>query len=50
MINPELNINKELIEQVNICMKDTFGAIKQPHIKTTLTKKKTRVLALLMFY
>ena len=37
-------------EQVNKCMKTTFGAIKQPHIKTTSAKKETRVLALLMFY
>ena len=28
----------------------TFSAITRPHIKTTLAKKKTIVLALLMFY
>ena len=28
----------------------TFSAITQPHIKTILAKKKTRVVALLMFY
>ena len=32
------------------CIKTTFGAITKPHIRTTLAKKKTRVLALLMFY
>ena len=31
-------------------MNNTFGAITQAHIKTTLAKSKTRVLALLMFY
>ena len=31
-------------------MKTTLGARTQTHIKTTLAKKKTRVLALLMFY
>ena len=31
-------------------MKTTFGTITKPHIKTTLAKNKTRVLALLMFY
>ena len=50
MINPTLKINKAFIEQVNKCMKTTFGARTQPHIKITLAKKKTRLLALLMFY
>ena len=31
-------------------MKTTFGAITQPYIKNKLSKKKTRVLALLIFY
>ena len=31
-------------------MKTKFGSITQPHIKTPLTTKKKRVLALLMFY
>ena len=31
-------------------MKTKFGAITQPHIKTTLAKNKTRVLSLLIFY
>ena len=35
---------------MNKCIKSTFGAIEQPHIKTTLAKKKTRVLELLMIY
>ena len=44
MINPTFNINKAFREQVNKCMKNTFSAITQPHIKTTLAKKKTMVL------
>ena len=50
MINTTLNIKKAFREQVNKWIKTTFGAITQPHIKTTLAKQKTRVLALLMFY
>ena len=50
MINPTLNINKSFREEVTECMNNTFVAITQPHIKTTLEKKKTRVSALLMFY
>ena len=49
MINPTLNINKAFREQVNKCMKTTFGAITKPYIKTTLAKNNTRVLALFMF-
>ena len=49
MINPRLNINKALREQVNKCMKTTFGSITQPHIRTILLKNNTIVLALLMF-
>ena len=40
MINPTLNITKIFIEQVNKCMKTTFGAITQPHIQITLEKIK----------
>ena len=40
MINPNLNINKSFIEQVDKCMKTTFGPITQPHIRATLEKKK----------
>ena len=36
MINTTLDINKASREQVNKCMKNKFGAITQPHIKTTL--------------
>ena len=50
MINPTLNIKKSFREQVNKCMKNTFGEITQPNIKTILAKNKTIVLALLMFY
>ena len=49
MINPNLNINKPFKEQVTKCIKNTFGTITQPHISKILAKK-TRVLALLMFY
>ena len=31
-------------------MKNIFGSISQPHIKTTLSKNRTIVLALFMFY
>ena len=50
MINPKLNINKEFREQVDKCTNTTFGPIKQPHIKAKPSKKKTRVLVLLIFY
>ena len=50
MINTTLNINNSFREQVNNCMKTTFSAVTKPHIKTTLAKNKTRLLALLIFY
>ena len=50
MIDPKLIINIAFIEHANKFMKTTFSAITRPHIKTTLAKKKTIVLALLMFY
>ena len=50
MINPNFNINKPFREKVEKCMKTTFGIITQPFIRSILQKKKTRVLALLMFY
>ena len=50
MINPKLNINKAFREEVLKYMNTKFGQINQPHIRTTLTKNTTRVLALLMFY
>ena len=50
MINPKLNINKALIQRVDKNMNTTFGEIIQPPIRTTLTKKNTRVLALLLSY
>ena len=40
MINPTLDIIKSFREKVNKCMKNTFGAITQPHIKTILAKIK----------
>ena len=36
MINPNFNINKEFREQVDKCMKTTFGQIAQPHIRAVL--------------
>ena len=50
MINLKLNINKAFIEKVNKSMNTKFGEITKPHIRTTLAKKNTRVLDLLLFY
>ena len=50
IINPNLNIKKAFREQVDKCMSTAFGAITQTHIRATLSKNKTMVLALLMFY
>ena len=36
MINTNLNIKKAFREQVDKCMKTTFGPIIQPHIRATL--------------
>ena len=50
MINPKLNINKEFREQMDKCLNNTVGPITQNYIRATWSKKKIRVLALLMFY
>ena len=50
MINSTFNIKKVFKEQVTKCIKNKSGAITQPHIGKILAKKKTRVLALLIFY
>ena len=50
MINPNLNIKKSFREQEDKCTKTVFGTIIQPNIRDTLSKNKTRVLALLMIY
>ena len=50
MINPTLNIHKAFREQGTKCMKTTFFAITQPHIRTISAKKNTRVLSLSIFY
>ena len=50
MINPKLNINKSFREQVHTFRNNTFGPSTQPFIKSTLSRKKTRVLALFIFY
>ena len=39
MINPGLSVNKTFREQVEEFMYTTFCEIKQPFIKTTLSKK-----------
>ena len=49
MINPTLSINKSFKEKVTKCVNSTFFEITQQHISKILFKK-TRVLALLMFY
>ena len=36
IINQNLSIKKAFIKQVYTCMKNTFGAITQPHIRSTL--------------
>ena len=50
MINPGFNVNKSFREQVEKCMYTTFGEITQPFIKSTLAKKNTSVVALIVFY
>ena len=45
-----MNIDKAFMEKVDKRMNTTFGLITQSHMIGTLAKKKTRVLALLMFY
>ena len=50
MINLGLNVTKALREKVEPCMKTTFVAIAQPFNRFTFLEKKTRVLALIMFY
>ena len=39
MINTGLNFNKAFREQIEKCMYNTFGEIKQPFIKYKLAKK-----------
>ena len=39
MINPNLNINKALKQQVTKFMKTKFGAITQPYISKILAKQ-----------
>ena len=50
MKNPSLSINKAFKEQVQICMKTTFGTMTQQYISKILSKTNTRVLELVMFY
>ena len=39
MINPPFNINKAFKEQVNKCMKITFGEMTEPRIGKILAKQ-----------
>ena len=50
MINTCFNVNKAFREQVEKCMNTTFGAITQPFIRAAFFKKKTIMLAILLFY
>ena len=47
MINSSLNINKSFKEQVNKCMKTTFGAITQSHISKILAKKEYKSVSII---
>ena len=49
MINTGLNVNKAFREQVEKYMYTTFGETTQPLVKSTLVKKNTSLLALIMF-
>ena len=50
IISLGLNVNKYFKEQMEKCIYTTFGPITQPFIKTTLSKKNTLVLALILVY
>ena len=50
MMNIYLNSNKAFREQVKVCLKNTFGPDTNIHISKILSKKDTRVLALVIFY
>ena len=50
MINLGLNVNKAFRHQVEKCIYTTFGEITQPFNKTTISKNKTSVLALIFFF
>ena len=50
MININFNINKVFREQVDRYMKTKFGSSTQPHIRSILSKNKTRVLSLIILY
>ena len=50
MMNPNLYRNKSFKEKVKACFRNTFGPDTNSHINTILTKKNTRVFALVIFY
>ena len=50
MMNPNLNTKKAFGEQVKVCLKKIFFPSTNIHIGKILSKKNTRVLALLIFY
>ena len=45
MINTTLNIDKSFKEQLNKCMRNIFGTIIQPDIRSIQATNNTRVLA-----
>ena len=49
IINPGLNVNKSLRDQVENFNYTTFCEIKQPFIKATIANKNTGVLAFISF-
>ena len=50
MLNPTLNRNRAFKDQVNVCLKNTFGPDANNHIAKTLSKNITRFLSLDIFY
>ena len=49
MMNSNLNTNKVFRDQVKVCLKNIFGPSTNIHIRKILSKKNTRVLALVIF-
>ena len=50
MLNPHLNMNKDLKDQVKKCLSNTFGADTNRRINKTLMNRYTREIALVVFY
>ena len=49
-MNLNLSINKAFKDQVKLCIETTFVTTTQQKSSKILSKKKTRVLELVMFY